>query len=68
MKVLEVFCGTKSFSNIAKEKGYDIFTIDFNPKFKPDLVCDMLYFNKMQLPKQLCVEILKCITSKGAEK
>ena len=38
MKVLELFCGTKSFSNVALELGHEVFTVDFNPKFKPDLV------------------------------
>jgi len=52
MKALELFCGTKSFSKVAKERGHDIFTIDFNPKFKPDLCCDMLYFDKRMLPAE----------------
>lgn len=52
MKILEVYCGTKSFSKVAKSKGQEVFTIDFNPKFKPDMVVDMLYFNKNMLPKK----------------
>ena len=52
MKVLDLYCGTKSFSNVAKELGHDVFTVDFNPKFKPDLCVDMLYFNKSMLPKE----------------
>ncbi len=45
-KIVEVYCGTKSFSKVAKERGHEVFTIDYNPKFKPDMVVDMLYFNK----------------------
>ena len=52
MKVLELFCGTKSFSKVAEAQGHEVFTVDFNPKFKPDLCCDMLYFNKDMLPKE----------------
>ena len=52
MKILELYCGTKSFSNVAKERGHKVFTIDFNPKFKPDIVVDMLYFKKEMLPKE----------------
>lgn len=52
MKVLEIYCGTKSFSKVAKNKGYEVFTVDFNPKFKPDIVADMLYFNIKNLPKE----------------
>ena len=46
MKILELFSGTESFSKVAKEKGHETFTIDFNPKFKPDLIIDILNFNK----------------------
>ena len=52
MKILEIYCGTKSFSKVAKTKGHEVFTIDFNPKFKPDMVVDMLYFDKNMLPKE----------------
>ena len=52
MKIIEFFCGTKSFSKVAKRFGHEIFTIDFNPKFKPDMVVDMLYFKKNMLPKE----------------
>ena len=34
MKILELFCGTKSFSNVALELGHEVFTVDFNNKFK----------------------------------
>jgi len=52
MKVLELFCGTKSFSKQAEKQGHQTYTIDYNPKFKPDLCCDMLHFNTKMLPKQ----------------
>ena len=52
MKVLELFCGTKSFSKVAETQGHEVFTVDFNSKFKPDLCCDMLYFTKDMLPKE----------------
>ena len=52
LKIIEFFCGTKSFSNVAKKQGHEVFTIDFNPKFNPDMVTDMLYFNVKQLPKK----------------
>ena len=50
MKILEFYCGTRSFSKVAEKEGHKVFTVDFNPKFKPDLCCDMLYFNKKLLP------------------
>lgn len=50
-KLLELFCGTKSVSKVFEKHGWKTFTVDFNKKFKPDLVCDMLYFNKSMLGK-----------------
>ena len=41
MKVLELFCGTKSISNAFKERGHKVFTIDWEKKFDPDLVADI---------------------------
>lgn len=52
MKILELYSGTSSFGKVAKEKGHEVFAVDFNPKFKPDMVVDMLYFNKKMLPKE----------------
>ena len=52
MKILELYCGTKSFSNVAKDKGHEVFTVDFNPKFKPNICCNMLYFDIKILPKE----------------
>jgi hypothetical protein len=58
MKVLELFCGTKSFSNVCKERGHDVFTIDFNNKFNPDLCIDILVFNKTMLPKSFKPDVI----------
>lgn len=52
MRAIEFFCGTKSFSKEAHKRGIETLTIDFNPKFKPDLTIDLLYFNKKMLPKE----------------
>jgi len=51
MKILELFSGTESFSKVARARGHEVFTIDNNPKFKPDLCIDILKFNKTMLPK-----------------
>ena len=52
MKILEVYCGTKSFTKVTEKQGHETFTVDFNPKFNPDMVADMLYFNQKMLPKE----------------
>ena len=41
MKILELFCGTKSFSNVAEKRGHSCVTVDNNPEFKPTLVRDI---------------------------
>ena len=44
MKILELFCGTKSFSNIAETRGHKVMTVDNNPVFNPVLLCDINTF------------------------
>ena len=52
MKVLELYCGTKSFSKMANLQMHESFTIDYNQKFKPDMVTNMLYLKQKMLPKE----------------
>ena len=42
MKTVELFCGTKSFSNVAKELGHETYTIDNDPQFEPDRCASVL--------------------------
>lgn len=42
MNTLELFSGTKSFSNVAKQLGYDTFTIDNDKSLQPDMCFDIL--------------------------
>ncbi len=51
-RLIEFYCGKKSISKVAIAMGWEVFTVDFNPKFNPDMVCDMLYFNIKMLPKE----------------
>ena len=44
MKTLELFCGTKSFSKVAKEYGYETLTLDFDNTFNPDIAKDIMDF------------------------
>ena len=41
MKMLELFCGTKSMSNAFKRAGHEVFTVDWNKNFEPDLCADI---------------------------
>ena len=42
MKSLDLFCGTKSFSKVAVEEGYEITTLDILPKFNPTICCNLM--------------------------
>ena len=35
MKLIELFCGTKSISNAFKERGHEVFPVDWNKDFNP---------------------------------
>jgi len=50
MKILELFCGTKSFSKVAQENGHQTFTIDNIASFNPDLCIDVMNLDLSQLP------------------
>ena len=41
MKVLELFCGTKSISRAFKERGHEVYTVDWEKGFAPDLAIDI---------------------------
>ena len=41
MKVLELFCGTKSISNAFLDAGHEVFTVDWEKSFNPSLVADI---------------------------
>lgn len=41
MKVLDLFCGTKSIANAFEEAGHEVYTIDWDKQFDPTLVADI---------------------------
>jgi len=50
MKILELFSGTESFSKVAKARGHDVFTIDVDRSFNPDLCKDILEVSREDIP------------------
>jgi len=50
IQVVEVEKGTGSFEKVCKENGCKTFTIDWDKKFNPDLVKDVLKLKKEDIP------------------
>lgn len=42
MKILELFSGTKSISNVFDKRGHDTYTVDFDESLNPDLCIDIM--------------------------
>ena len=41
VKVLDLFCGTKSIANAFQQHGHEVYTVDWNAEFKPTLCADI---------------------------
>lgn len=41
MKVLDLFCGTKSIAKAFEDKGHEVYTVDWDEKFNPSLSADI---------------------------
>ena len=45
MRVLDLFCGTKSWSKIWEQNGHEVETLDIDPQFDPTYCIDILDWN-----------------------
>ena len=50
LKILELFSGTESFSYVARGLGHEVFTIDINQTFNPNLCKDILDVSVEDIP------------------
>lgn len=41
MKILDLFCGTKSIANAFEAAGHEVYTVDWDAQFKPTLQADI---------------------------
>lgn len=41
MIILDLFCGTKSISNVFKARGHTVYTVDWDKQFQPTLAIDI---------------------------
>lgn len=44
-RLLDMFTGTGSVAKVAEELGYEVHTLDIDPKCKPDICADILEFD-----------------------
>ncbi len=49
-KLLELFCGTKCVGKVAEPRGYDVVSLDFNPKFNATHTVDIFDWDYKQYP------------------
>ena len=42
MRMIDLFCGTKSIANVFSEAGHETMTLDYDPQFNADFICDIL--------------------------
>lgn len=47
MKILELFCGTKSIGKVAKERGHEVLSVDIDGDHAPDLHMSVLDLNEV---------------------
>lgn len=50
LKLLELFCGSKSISKEAEKAGIETFTVDINKRFKPDYLINIFNFDTNKVP------------------
>lgn len=45
MRVLDLFCGLGGWGKPFRDAGHEVMGLDINPRFEPDLMMDVSYFN-----------------------
>lgn len=50
-RLLELFCGTKSVGKEFEQNGYEVISLDYNPKFNATHIEDILKWDYTQYPK-----------------
>ena len=41
MKLLEIFCGTKSIGKVFEKNGWEVYSVDIEERFKPTECVDI---------------------------
>lgn len=51
MKLLEIFCGTKSIGKVFEKNGWEVYSIDIEERFEPTECVDILNFDYKKFDK-----------------
>ena len=49
-RTLDIICGTQRWSRPFADMGWEVHTLDFNPRFRPTICCDVLEWNPQEYP------------------
>ena len=52
MRLLELFCGTKSIGRCFEEYGFEVVSLDHDPKFEPTICSDILEWDYTVFPRE----------------
>jgi hypothetical protein len=51
MRLLELFCGTKSVGRVAEQLGWEVISLDIEREFVPTHLCDIHEFDETMYPR-----------------
>ena len=56
MKVLELFCGTKSVGKVCDQLGWESISVDMEKKFNPTHLCNIMDFIIKNIQKFILIQ------------
>ena len=60
--MLDLFCGTGSVGDVFRAVGYEVISLDIEPKYKPTIVCDILQWNYKSTYPPGYFDVIFCCT------
>jgi len=51
-KALDLFCGIGSATKVLTEWGFEVTSVDIDPKYHPDICCDVMTWGFPRLPRR----------------